>query len=117
MLIGQTIFAPGSDPGAVYYTPWFPRQSDAFTAVIEILKASGAYSMDVEIETKNREQADSSAITLGAAYSITSTTHFTSTQFRTGALELVRYKFTVLGADSTARWIHFRSNAPQWQPN
>ena len=117
MLIGQTIYAPGEDPPAVYYTPWFPRQSDAFTAVIEILKASGAYDMTVEIQTKNQEQADSSAVPLGSTYNITSTTHFTSTELRTGALELVRYEFTVLGADGTARWIHFRSNSPQWQPN
>ena len=33
-----------------------------------------------------------------------------------GCLELVRYKLKAI-ATSAAQWIHFRSDAPIWQPN
>ncbi len=116
MLIGQTILAPGN-AAAVYYTPWFPRQGDAFTIVIETMLASGAYVMTVEVQTKNQQDSDATPTILGSTFNITSTVAVTTTALRTGALELVRYKFSLLGGSSTTRWVHFRANAPQWQPN
>lgn len=113
MLIGQTVIAP-TESGAVYYSPWWPRQADAFTAVLEVLKTSGgAFTLSWEVQTKNQEQADSSASVLATA-SVTG--GGTKTSLVSGCLELVRYKFTATGT-SAEQWIHFRSNAPQWQPN
>ena len=41
MLIGQSLFIPGSGtPGVRYYGPWMPRQGDAFTAAIQVLGPS-----------------------------------------------------------------------------
>ena len=40
MLIGQSVIAPTA-PGAVYYSPWWPRQGNAFTAVLEVINTSG----------------------------------------------------------------------------
>ena len=114
MLIGQTVLAPNGGATATYFTPWWPRQGDALTAVIEVLKASGAFTMVCAVETKNQEQSDASAATLGSTFNITSTTPTPAT--RSGCLELVRYKFTLSG-DSASQGVHFRSNAPQWQPN
>jgi hypothetical protein len=114
MLIGQTLYAPNTDPGTTYYTPWFPRQGDAFTAVIEVLRDSGSFTLDVTVQTKNQESSDASLSSLGATYSITAVG--TDTQLRSGSLELVRYRL-VLAAAGSPQWIHLRINPPQWQPN
>ncbi len=113
MLIGQTVLVPSS-PGALYFGPWMPRQGDAFTAVLEILRDSGgAYSVQCDVETKNMEAPDSSASTLGT---VTGTAVGTTTGLVTGCLELVRYKFRTT-ATSSNQWVHFRTDAPIWQPN
>jgi hypothetical protein len=113
MLIGQSVIAP-TTPGAVYFSPWFPRQGDACTAVLEILKTSGgAFSLSCEVQTKNQEQSDASATVLAT---IAASAVGTATGLVSGCRELVRYKFTATGT-SAQQWIHFRSNAPQWQPN
>jgi hypothetical protein len=115
MLIGQSVLAPTST-GAIYYTPWLPRQGDAFTAVIEFLRSSGAVTMACQVETKNNEDPDSSATNLGASISVTTTAGAVTKANRSGALELVRYKITITGT-SALQWVHFRSNPPIWQPN
>lgn len=117
MLIGQTVFAPG--PGATYYSPWFPRQGDAFTGVFEVIEAMSPYSLVCEAETKNAEDADSSATGLTGSVTINGTAWpELGTINPSAAKELVRFKFTASGdGESTAAWIHFRSNAPIWQPN
>lgn len=114
MLIGQSVLAPTG--GAVYHTPWFPRQGDAFTQVIEFLRSSGAMTMTCQVETKNNEDSDAGAANLGASFSVTTTTATVTTANRSGAKELVRCKVTVTGTSAT-RWVHFRSNPPIWQPN
>lgn len=114
MLIGQTLFAPDADPFAVYYSPWFPRQGDSFTALVEVIKTSGAFLAEVQVQTKNEEQADASASSLGAVFSISA--EGTATELRSGCLELVRYEITLSGVNAD-RWAHMRFNAPQWQPN
>lgn len=113
MLIGQSIFAP-TTPGAIYYTPWFPRQGDVLGAVIEVLKTSGgAFTLSYEVQTKNEEDTDAAVTVLGTM-SVTATG--TTTSLQTGCFELVRYKLTAKGT-SSQQWIHFRTNPPQWQPN
>jgi hypothetical protein len=117
MLIGQSVLAPTG--GATYYSPWFPRQGDACTVVIETMRASGTLTtFSCQVETKNNEDADSAATNVGSAITITTSTtaSATTTAARSGFKELVRYKFTATGSGST-RWIHFRSNPPIWQPN
>lgn len=115
MLIGQSVLAP-TTPGATYYTAWMPRQGDAFTAVLEVMRASGTLTMTCQVETKNNEDSDSAAANLGSSISVTTTAGAVTKANRSGALELVRYKLTAVGT-SALQWIHFRSNAPIWQPN
>lgn len=117
MLIGQSILAPTG--GATYFSPWFPRQGNACTVVIEVMLASGALTtFTCQVETKNNEDADSGLSNVGSAFAISTSTSTgsTTTAARSGFKELVRYKFTATGSGAT-RWIHFRSNAPIWQPN
>ena len=117
MLIGQSVLAPTG--GTKYYSPWFPRQGDACTVVIEALRASGALTtFTCQVQTKNNEDTDSSATSVGSAIAIgTSTTQSVTTMAaRSGFKELVRYEYNVVGSSAT-RWIHFRSNPPIWQPN
>ena len=51
MLIGQSLFIPGSGtPGVRYYGPWMPRQGDAFTAAIQVLgQSSTGWSLVLEV--------------------------------------------------------------------
>jgi hypothetical protein len=115
MLIGQSVLAPTG--GAIYYSPWFPRQGNAFRVVIEVLRASSEANVALScvVQTKNNENADSSASTL-TTFSPTITANTVSSASVEGCLELVRYQFTVTGTTST-RWLHFRSDPPIWLPN
>lgn len=116
MLIGQSVLAPDG-VAAVYYSPWFPRQGNAFTAVIEFLRRSGDLTMTCQVQTKNNEERDVDADPLGSAFTVTTSTPATVTKAdRSGARELVRYEFSITG-NSGVRWVHFRSNPPIWQPN
>jgi hypothetical protein len=114
MLIGQTIFVPSTgSPGTVLYGPWMPRQGNAFTAVIELMKTSSTgWTFVLGIETKNAEDKDSDATSLASSSLTTIDTHELAA---TGCKELVRYKFSV--TSGAERWIHFRMNPPIWQPN
>ena len=114
MLIGQSVLAPTG--GATYFSPWFPRQGDAFTVVIEYMLKSGALSLTCEVETKDQEDDDASTTSLGSFPVSVTTPSTTTTGTFAGALGLVRYKFIATGT-SSLRWIHFRSDAPIWQPN
>ena len=116
MLIGQTVLAP-TTPGAVYYSPWFPRQGNAFRAVIEVLRSSSDANtaLSCVVQTKNNEDSDAAPTTL-ATITVTISQSTVTTQIVEGCLELVRYKFTATGT-SSVRWIHFRSDPPMWLPN
>lgn len=115
MLIGQSVIAP-TTPGATYRTPWFPRQGDAFTAVVEMIRTSGGViTVDCQIQTKNNEDSDLGLFDLGAPFSVSTTAGAVTTSTTAGALEQVRLVFTVVG--NSRSWIHFRTNAPIWQPN
>ena len=115
VILGQSVIAPTG--GATYYTPWMPRQGDAFTQVVEFMRSSGALSMTCLVQTKNNEDSDASATNLGAAFAVsTASPGDVTTANRSGALELVRCELTVTGTSAT-RWVHFRSNPPIWQPN
>lgn len=116
MLLGQSVLAPTG--GVDYYTPWMPRQGDAFSAVIEFMRSSGSCTFSCAGQTKNNEDADSSATALsGSPLSVTTTNGVASAATFSGAKELVRYKLTITGTGGSTRWVHFRSNPPIWQPN
>jgi hypothetical protein len=69
MLIGQSLIAPADGTHKVL-GPWFPRQGDKFTAVVEVIKASnigGGVILQVAYETKHQEDADSAVVgTIGS---------------------------------------------------
>jgi hypothetical protein len=94
-----------------------PRQGDGFSAVFEVIAAAtGTWTLKCEAQTKNNEDADSSATALTG--SVTLSTVTTGDYSTTGTKELMRFKFTALGdTEGTDKWIHFRTNAPIWQPN
>ncbi len=114
MLIGQSLLLPQA--GRVHlYSPWFPRQGDAFGVVYQVLRQSaGGWSVDVEVQTKNKEDTDSSALSLGT---LTITSVATSQLHVSACLELVRYHYELQGASGSDVWIHSRSNPPIWEPN
>lgn len=113
MLIGQSVVAPIG--GATYYGPWMPRQGDGLTAVFEIIDAMTPFNLVCKVQTKNREDKDSSAslLTGSATFTTATTDHFTTS----GAKELVRFQYTLSGDESNDTWIHFRANPIIWQPN
>jgi len=115
MLIGQTVLAP-TTPGAVYYTPWMPRQGNALRAVVEFFRRLGTLTLTCEVETKNNEDSDATITSLGSYTVTTTAAGASSSSVMTGCRELVRYKFTATGS-SAIQWVHFRSNPPIWLPN
>lgn len=119
MLIGQTVLAPVSNTRN-YYSPWFPRQGNACTVVIEVLRASGALAtFDCQVQTKNKEDDDNPGATpVGSAIPVSSSTtaSVTTTAPRSEFKELVRYKYTLAGSGAM-RWVHFRALAPIWERN
>lgn len=118
MLIGQSVLAAGNeDPGLVYYTPWMPRQGNNFTAVVEVIAVGGSYTLTCALQTKNSEDSDASPSAIGSGDTSASAPTTLTVSNTGGALELVRYKFTAASGTTSATWIHFRSNAPIWQPN
>lgn len=115
MLIGQTVFVPADGrPGVELYGPWMPRQGNNFTCVLEVMReSSSGWDLKVDIETKNAEDSDVAATSIG---NLTTSAVGTSTTNISECLELVRYKYSFFG-NSTDRWIHLRMNPPIWQPN
>lgn len=112
MLIGQSVFIPSSS--VIYYGPWMPRQGDAGTAVIEVLReSSSGWTLDYKVYTKNAEQPDSSEVIVGGAAVTSTGTHLSAFS---GCKELVRVVYSCQGG-GTDRWLHLRSNPIQWQPN
>jgi len=116
MLIGQSLFIPGSgSPGVRYYGPWMPRQGDALTAILEVMRQSGSgWGLVLEVQTKNQEDPDSSAGVLASSSSLTTTGTFSVSTNK--ALELVRYCLVCTGG-GTDYWLHLRMNSIIWQPN
>ena len=123
MLIGQTVLAPTT--ATAYYGPWFPRGGNSLKAEVQFLNKSLALATSLttftcEVQTKNNEDADSAATTIGAAFTVDHTTRLgvvtVSASTLTGAKELVRYKFNLQNTGSAA-WVHFNPNPPIWLPN
>jgi hypothetical protein len=73
-------------------------------------------TLAILVQNKNMDQADSSAVTATNGTFSNITTATTTTQRATSLLELVRFKYTLTGADNT-KWIHFRMLSPSWETN
>lgn len=112
--IGQSVLCTNVEDQTVYYGPWFPRQSDAATFFLEVMHLSANAQMQVIVQHKNEEDADSSATTV-ATFSTASSVG-TYGQAATGLKELVRFKYVGTSA-GTSDWMHFRMLPPMWQPN
>ena len=112
MIIGQTVVAENST-GTVVYTPWFPRQGNDCTSVLDIIAISGDARVDVDMETKNSDQIDSAAGSMGSVSDKTASTSFSCTN----AKELCRYKITVkyYTTGTSIVYAHFRMLAPSWE--
>lgn len=113
-LIGQTVLGDDNLPAATYYSPWFPRQSDAATFFLQTLFVSTNGQVIVTIQNKNETDADSSATT--AATFSTASSVGTIEKAASSLKELIRFKYAVSASSGTA-WLHIRMMPPMWQPN
>lgn len=128
MIIGETL-QPKVDPGALYETPWIPRNGDFGEFLIDIIDFLDtgvklpSLSVTATLQTKNSEDIDSAATGIGTIGPLTasSTPPMSIGAFAgkfTGAKELVRCRFTIIfsGTDHDA-WIHLRALNISWATN
>lgn len=127
MIIGQVLHAiNGADGTETYYfSPWFGRGGNLMGLVADIIATEGLKEFGVTVQTKNTEDADPGTgltsemvvnpVTAGTHNSVVGATLPGATA---GALELVRYRFRLEVAGTTADgWIHFRMLNPTWLTN
>ena len=110
-ILGETITRKSSDT-TKYSSYWMPRGGDQGTYGVEVIRLSTS-GFQVFVQTKNADQADSAATTLGSAQALSSTgiTKWTVS----GAKEWVRYVIEATGANTPI--LQFQFLAPQWAPN
>lgn len=110
-ILGETLTRKSSD-STNYYGHWMPRDGDQGTFCVEVIRASSS-GFQVLVETKDSDQADSAATTLGSAQALTATglTKWTVS----GAKEWVRYVIQPTGSNTPI--LQFQFLAPQWTPN
>ena len=122
MLIGQSLIAPATGTHKVF-GPWFPRQGDKFTAVVEVIRTSnigGGPTLQVAYQTKNQEVADSEVVgTIGSLLLATIIAPTTGSFACSGYKEMVRCVYEV-SADEDAEWstcaaIHLSGNRTRSQ--
>ena len=120
MFDAQLLF-PGSVPatGIKVFSPWFPRQADSLRVTLEVVQINGA-TIKVELFTKKAEDSGdgANADSGGTPTNITASAagRTTTEWLATGTItisELVRYRFTVTGAD-VSDWVLFRMLSPVW---
>ena len=127
MIIGQALLSQNSTTGNVYYSPWFPRGGNKAVFSCELIASADTTNdidaFNIEVETKNAEDSDKDAVTLGSANSITLGTDENITSFESGAglssasqgfKELARFKYTVTAKANGLAWVHFRMLHPSW---
>ena len=92
-----------------------PRGGDSAVFTLQVMGLSSSITMTWTVETKNVEDADSSASTVGSAVTVNASgLHYTATL--TGFKELVRFRYDT-GSTGSMDWIHFRALEPSWQSN
>ncbi len=103
--------------GTSVYSPWMCRRGDFLRATLDLVKANSATSLGVRLYTKN-ETDTGNGIEVDSTLFINKNTPGRVTQewgsnTGTGLKELVRYRFTCLGAPSGS-WVIFRMLAAVW---
>ena len=115
MIIGETICAVNAAATTVY-SPWFPRQGNAATFVLEVIAEANSAKVEVTVQTKNSEDADPGTSAAGTSFSQSGAG--TKKNRNYNFKELVRFKVevstTVIG---TVAWAHFRMLNPAWETN
>ena len=107
MLIGQTFYK-----GLVAYTEWAPRQGNSGIFGVEVVDATAAVTLAVQVEHRNR--TDTSASNAGSA--LNQNGAGIKEQECADLKEFWRYKVTVGGTNSYD-WTHMRLLQPMWRPN
>jgi len=130
MIIGQSLFSQ-STTGTVYFSPWFPRGGNAATFACEVIASADTTAdidmFTIQVQTKNAEDSDMSAVDVGTGASITLGTDEKVTNFEAGGKlssatdqgfkELVRFQYTVKAKTNGRAWVHFRMLNPAWLSN
>ena len=129
MVIGQVVFPNTASPSQNYYhTPWFPRQGDKGEFLWELIDFANpagdpGLAITVEFQTKNSEDIDSGASVIGTSGPVNSVSSpalavntIYSASF-SGAEELVRFRFTILGDNRSDFWAHLRALNVSWSTN
>jgi hypothetical protein len=133
MVQGETLMT--GDAGCVVHSPWFEGCGSGATFAVEVgPRTSGkptSGTLQILVETKNSEDADSERVTLervdvpGFWFPFSATeeeehgdSDYVSTARFTGFKELVRFKY-VLAAIEPAKFfsVHFRMLPPLWEAN
>ena len=113
MLIGQTLMADDAAV-TVAYSPWFSRQGNSATFVLEVIASYDA-QVSAVIQTKNTDDTDAGATSLTP---VTKTGVGRAEIRNSGFDELVRYKFEVSTAGAaTEGYAHCRMLDPIWETN
>jgi hypothetical protein len=97
-----------SEGETTYYSPWFPRRSDAATFFLEVMHRSRSNaSMTVGIFHKNEEDADPG--TSVSTFSVASAVGVYKKAV-TGLKEMIRFEFQGSTQTATNEWMHFPPN-------
>lgn len=114
MFIGQTIVAENTT-GTTVYTPWFPRQGDAFTSSVEVIAFSSTGNLVISILDKDPDQTgDAPNAAVGSFDTITGVG--TPSKRVSGLRPLVRYKIVLQRASGTGTiYATLRMLAPSWE--
>ena len=117
MILGEMLMT-----GTTARGPWFRRLGDAVTFFCDAVAIAATTEMEISIETKNTEDADSAATSpvlppLASSWIVNATG---SSSIRVSALkELVRFQYIVsfTGGGGGQGFIHFRMPPPAWEVN
>ena len=121
MFEGQLLFPAGPNPAVPYrlYGPWMLRRGDSVRCTVDVGAISGAPVVDIELFTKNTEDAgdgtnaDAAAATVIVANAIGRQTVEWLSAGNIALKELVRYRYTITG-NAVTDWIIFRMLQPVW---
>lgn len=114
MLLGETVQTDG-DQTANYTGFWMPAGGSKGVAGVEVFLLTAASGLNVSMETKSSNDADSGATSIGNL-TLSSTSAGQYTFSVTGARDLVRYRVQDTGG-GTATLAHLQFAQPLWQPN
>ena len=124
-IIGQVLFVPDSGSTEAYVSAWFPSNGNKIISTLNVIAIIDFGEIEVEVQTKNSEQDDGNAVTLGTTSGVQGVVGDTPWAAGadllsggvTGLLELVRYQYTITAGKSAqghASGVHFRMLNPGW---